>query len=67
VAVRGEGGAGAAALYSVSLRSIDYLIADGRIHVRRIGGRSSSPTKSYFVSAVMTGTICWYRCGDGVP
>jgi excisionase family DNA binding protein len=34
----------AAFLLSLSLRSIDYLIAEGRLRTRRIGGRILLPT-----------------------
>lgn len=36
----------AAALMSVSQRAIDYLIADGRIASRRVGGRVLIPLRA---------------------
>jgi excisionase family DNA binding protein len=33
----------AAAIPSISLRSVGYLIADGRLRIRRIGGRTLIP------------------------
>jgi excisionase family DNA binding protein len=35
----------AAAMLSISLRGLDYLIAEGRIHTRKIGGRVLVPTE----------------------
>jgi hypothetical protein len=38
----------AAATLSISVRALDYMIADGRIHIRRIGGRVLVPTAELY-------------------
>jgi hypothetical protein len=46
----------AAFMLSLSLRSIDYLIAEGRLRTRRIGGRILLPTADLIKSLIRTGS-----------